>query len=227
MRFQFSPAENDQVTVWSADLDGTDSVTSYFTGTLSPDEIKRANRYRHKRDQDRFIKARGILRRLLGSYLDISPDRVRFEYGDHGKPFLNKQFGQLGFNISHSGRKALFAFSRDREVGVDIERRNATIEISKLAKYIFAGKELRSFCERSADEQLTTLYREWTRKEAIAKASGLGVSAFINSINPDLDTRIHHERFSAAAVPVDDDYFAAVAVEGALGIIKQRQWLHN
>src|SRR5262245_1928707 len=74
---------------------------------LSPDELKRANRFHFMVDRDRFVKSRGLLRKLLGSYLKTEPQKISFSYGVWGKPYLNG----IHFNISHSKDELICAFA--------------------------------------------------------------------------------------------------------------------
>src|SRR5438477_256189 len=71
-----------------------------------------------------FIIARGVLRILLGRYLDVAPTAVRFRYNPFGKPALAQDSGAdaLHFNVSHTDGVALYAVARRRRVGLDLER---------------------------------------------------------------------------------------------------------
>ena len=61
------------VHVWSADLDLDDARIAALGTTLDPAETARARRFHFERDRRRFTAARGILRTLLGRYLDVPP----------------------------------------------------------------------------------------------------------------------------------------------------------
>lgn len=110
--------------VWRADLSAAFDAAAEL---LSADEKERAQRFAFASDRERWLRARGILRALLGSYLDLDPSSLRFSAGTHGKPALVVETGRTGsssadlhFNLSHSGGLALYAFSSS-EVGVDVE----------------------------------------------------------------------------------------------------------
>ncbi|MEP6881308.1 MAG: hypothetical protein ABI866_04905, partial [Dokdonella sp.] len=64
--------------------------------------------------------ARRELVRLLQAYAKshLAP---RFEYGEHGKPYVEST-GFPHFNVSHAGDCVALAFCRDQELGVDVER---------------------------------------------------------------------------------------------------------
>src|SRR5713226_6389364 len=85
--------------VWHAALDVGPSLTQELAASLSDEEHKRAARFYFERDRQRFLVARGVLRSILGSLLEVEPSRVRFRYGDRGKPFLAQGFERdLFFN---------------------------------------------------------------------------------------------------------------------------------
>ncbi|UCC53856.1 MAG: hypothetical protein JSV68_07750, partial [Anaerolineaceae bacterium] len=62
-----------EVHVWSAKLDPPTGQLSRLQKSLAPDEVERANHFRFWRDQRRYVAGRGILRALLGQYLETRP----------------------------------------------------------------------------------------------------------------------------------------------------------
>jgi 4'-phosphopantetheinyl transferase len=159
-----------EVHVWGAGLDelGTDGMLSLLSG----DERSRADRFHFTRDRQRFVAARGLLRRLLGHYLDRDPCELRFAYGPRCKPSLPG----LRFNVSHSGGLGLLAFSRDHEVGVDIECERSVPEAESIARRYFSVREVAELGGLSETERLRAFFLCWTRKEAFIKATGDGLS---------------------------------------------------
>ena len=79
---------SDEVHVWRATLDQTTSQIESFRHTLAADEQARAERFYFQRDREHFIVARGVLRALLGFYLNKAPECLSFRYSSHGKPAL-------------------------------------------------------------------------------------------------------------------------------------------
>ena len=74
-----------EVHVWRADLDRVDDcVLAYLSGP----EQERAAGFSKPADGTRWGRARGLLRSLLGAYLDAPPAGLTFEFGDGGKPRL-------------------------------------------------------------------------------------------------------------------------------------------
>ena len=96
---------------------------------LSPDERERAARLKVPDVAHRFRSGRALLRGLLGTYLALPPDSLRFRYNHHGKPALDGQNGPDGlcFNLSHSGDLLVVALGRGREIGVDVEQVRAVV----------------------------------------------------------------------------------------------------
>ena len=109
---------DDEIHVWCVELDAAGEEAA-LAAYLSADERERASGLLSGTHQRRFVVARGMLRQLLGRYLDQDPGAVTFSRGSHGKPFLPE--GTLHFNVSHTHELALYAIARDREVGVDVE----------------------------------------------------------------------------------------------------------
>ncbi|MGL6345273.1 MAG: 4'-phosphopantetheinyl transferase family protein, partial [Waterburya sp.] len=132
--------DHNQVHVWRANLDLPTTAIEELAAILSHDEIARANRFRFTKDRNRFIAARSILRQLLGKYLQITPDKLEFEYSDRGKPRLSASMPNsfLQFNVSHSHEYALYGFIYDQAIGVDIEYLREMSDAVKIAERFFS-----------------------------------------------------------------------------------------
>ncbi|HEY9646598.1 MAG TPA: 4'-phosphopantetheinyl transferase, partial [Chroococcidiopsis sp.] len=122
----------DRVHVWMACLERSPADQTMLYGLLSADEQERAARFYFELDRQRFIASRGLLRQILGRYLDCDPQAIAFSYAERGKPLLMGDFGgdpsgdkapcAVQFNLSHSGAIALYAIGQDRRIGIDIEQ---------------------------------------------------------------------------------------------------------
>jgi 4'-phosphopantetheinyl transferase len=64
---------DEEAHIWRADLKANECFQSLFLKLLSPDEKNRAQKFRFAKDNRNFIIARGILRLLIGKYLEINP----------------------------------------------------------------------------------------------------------------------------------------------------------
>lgn len=163
------------VHVWLANLDTLRDDARAFEYLLATDERQRADRFRFATDRVRYIVGRGLLRILLGRYLDCSPTALEFQYSQYGKPTLFEH-PQVYFNISHAGSYALFGFALNREIGIDIEFIKPDFDIETLAGHFFSEQEIMQLKSVSAEKQHAAFFACWTRKEAYIKARGAGLS---------------------------------------------------
>ncbi len=168
----------DEIHVWRASLDQPPACVAALEQTLSLDECSRAQRYRFARDRQHFIIRRGLLRQMLGDYLDVEPGSLCFSSGPYGKPALAEIPGAYmpHFNVSHSRELALFAFARDREVGVDIEYVRPVVEAEQIAGRYFSAQERDTLRDLPPDRMYEQFFIYWTRLEAYLKASGMGLA---------------------------------------------------
>ena len=175
--------------VWQAWLPDDSATYLHLTSILSAEERARLTRFHLREDQQRFLVGRGLLRLLVGAHLNTATERVTFTYGSFGKPFmvLSENTPALHFNISHSGKLVLLAFSLVHEVGVDLEEMRHDHDLEAIARQIFSSDEQRGWLRLNPAERLTTFYQAWTRHEAGLKAMGLG---FVGERSPALDARL-------------------------------------
>jgi 4'-phosphopantetheinyl transferase len=168
-----SPPPGPPVEVWRADLG---APAEELLELLSPEERSRAARIVREEDRERWMRARAVLRALLGSHLESDPRGLRFRIGPHGKPALPG--GELSFNVSHSGGIAVYALTRGASVGVDIEllHRRPRNELA-LAERAFGANTARRLRALGPAARHTELLREWVRHEAALKCLGVGLSA--------------------------------------------------
>jgi 4'-phosphopantetheinyl transferase len=164
--------------LWLVALDAPACAGHGLQSLLSSDERERAQRFVFERDRQRFIAARGMLRTLLGRYVRIAPDAIRFDYGARGKPQLRDGSGgpSVQFNLSHSGGWALLGVTRDAPIGVDIEVHRDVPEAASIARSNFALEETRHLLSLPPSQRVQAFFECWTRKEAYIKALGDGLS---------------------------------------------------
>lgn len=159
--------------IWKARLDQPDYFAQKMEGILSEDELSRARKYYFNKDTLHFVVSRGILRILLGNYLDLKPEELIFQYGTYGKPYLE---GSLQFNTSHSHGIAVYAFVYDAFIGIDIEYIRYIPDYEEIFSRFFSNYEKSIFKRIPEDQKLTSFFRCWTLKEAYIKAVGCGLS---------------------------------------------------
>ena len=167
-----------EVHVWRADLDRMDWPFLRLARSLSPDERERADAYRFAQDRRRFMVARGLLRWLLARYLGDAPDEVCLCYGPRGKPELSRRRGghPLRFNCSRSRGQALFALTRGRRIGVDLETVRPIPEARQIAERWFTPAERAALATVWSNRHDEAFMRLWTLKEAFVKALGDGIA---------------------------------------------------
>ena len=155
----------------------TESVAA-LSGSLSEEEASRAARLRFERDRRRFIVARARLRQLLAARLGVSPEAVEFVYGKNGKPALGQRFmdPDWRFNVSHCDDVAVYAFSRRRDVGIDVEAVRPVREADAIAARFFSRREYAAYSALAPRDRPLGFLQCWTRKEAVVKALGDGLS---------------------------------------------------
>jgi 4'-phosphopantetheinyl transferase len=219
---------SDEVHVWRASLDSTATDVQSLQQTLSADELGRAAGFRFQKDRQRFIAAHGLLRAIISRYLDMEPSQLRFCYSDHGKPSLVPTSGQktLSFNLSHSDGLALYAITRDRGIGIDLERVRPVAKVEQIAERFFSARENAVFRTLPASLKREAFFTCWTRKEAYIKARGEGLSLPLDQFDVSLvpggpavllGTRGDPQKssgWSLRELMPDPGYVAALAVEG-------------
>ena len=175
---------NNRVHVWRANLDLPTTEIERLAAFLSTDEIARANKFHFLEHKRRFIVARGILRQLLGNYLQISPNKIEFEYSDRGKPRLAASMGNssIQFNVSHSLEYALYGFTNNHLIGIDLEFLREMKDATELAKRFFTNQEFQLIANLTYEEQQKAFFQLWTAKEAYLKAIGTGLSDSLTEI---------------------------------------------
>ena len=215
------------VHVWRASLAPPSSLLHHLARTLAAEERERAERFYFQRDRDRFVVCRGILRSTLGGYLGVEPKAIRFRYGAYGKPFLADAKANLCFNLSHAHGLALFAFTLDREVGVDVESVRPLPEARQIAEQFFSPGEIAALSQVPPGKIAEAFFNCWTRKEAFIKAKGKGLSwplAHVEvSLAPGEPARLlgivgeprEASRWHLQALTPAPGYAAAICVEGS------------
>lgn len=223
--------------VWRACLDQAGDRLHPLAQLLSADERERASRFRFRRDSDRFVATRGILRVLLGRYVPLPPDQLVLSYGPSGKPCLSSpELGSLQFNLSHSQGLALYAFARDRNIGIDVEALRAVPDADRIAERFFSALEQAEYRSLPPHQKQRAFFHCWTQKEAFIKAVGEGLSLpldrFDVSVAPDKPARLlrvagdpeiagHWVMESVNAAP---GFLGALACEGPGCRLVLREW---
>jgi len=212
------------VEVWRVPLVGSAAGLERLAVLLSRDEHARAARFQFTGDRNRFIAGRGMLRVLLGNYVDAAPSAIAFASNPHGKPALADAALGVHFNLAHAGDIAIFAFARNRIPGIDIESLDHAVDHDALAQRFFSAREcaeLQSLPHAARNRAFLTC---WTCKEAVAKAIGRGLSLPLDQIevtvgaNPPRVLHMAHgdaREWTLHPVDAGSAYVATLAVHDA------------
>lgn len=166
------------VDVWMWSLAVTADEAAELAHVLSEDERARAKRFLSPGDRDRFIAGRARLRHILSTYTSVPAATLRLGAGNSGKPFIEGEHAPH-FNLSHSGDRAALAVCADHPVGIDIEAIRPIRE--QIAERYFSPDEVRALSALPGADQVAGFFRCWTRKEAVVKARGGGLSIPLDS----------------------------------------------
>lgn len=192
---------------------------------LSEKEITRAEKLSLEADKRRYIISRAILKGILSRFLNVDEKEIEFNYSKDGKPFLPGNHN-LQFNSSHAGDAFVIGFAHNREIGVDVECLNRELNISNLQTYLFTPAEIKLFHTLDHNLRNETFVDSWTKKEAMLKATGAGLTqsmntldlAFIKNGHLDLDTGSGFPKnkidWFLESYTLMDNYRGAVAVKG-------------
>jgi len=214
------------VHLWQFEISRPADEVARLAGLLSDDEQSRAGRFTAPGLRERFIAGRGLLRTILGRYLNVSPERIAFRYNGYGKPAIAEpDSSPVAFNLSHSGDLALVGLAHSRQIGVDIERHRPEVNCRELANHFFAQAEIAALAATPDEQLAAAFFACWTRKEAYIKAVGRGLSTpldgFAVNLEPEGPARllaVHDspaevDRWRVETLRPAPGYSAAVCVE--------------
>ncbi|MDJ0715195.1 MAG: 4'-phosphopantetheinyl transferase superfamily protein [Prochloraceae cyanobacterium] len=223
---QLNLAKN-EVHIWRAELDLPAERVEELAKTLCLQETQRADRFHFDIHRQRFIVGRGILRNILGLYLPIEPEQIKFEYTPRGKPSVAG--GGVEFNLSHSQDLAVYAFTRDRRVGIDLEYLRPMPDAENIARRFFSTSEYEAIAQAEEPRKQIAFFQIWTAKEAYLKATGEGLGGSLDgvevSFTPGEPVRIVSIKGDCKAISdwclynfsPGTDFLASIAVESLRG----------
>ncbi len=175
-----------EVHVWTFKVPDTENIPSAFYALLSAKEKAKAQKFVFEKDKLVSVCARGILRHLLGLYLQQFPTDVSLEYGTYGKPYVPNT--SLKFNVSHAHKMIVFAFVHHHDIGVDVEYIKRDFNVLDIVDNYFSAQEIKAIHRYPKALQTDIFYRGWTRKEAFIKAKATGLSFPLDQFSVSLDS---------------------------------------
>ncbi|WP_165799570.1 4'-phosphopantetheinyl transferase family protein [Sphingomonas oleivorans] len=131
-------------------------------------------RYAREADRIHYANAHGILRNVLGKALNEDGAALAIGEEAQGRPRLTGRT-DLSFSIAHSRDRLAIALA-DRPCGVDVEYSEAGESDEIVAIHCFHPDECAAIAACPKAQRTQCFYAVWTRKEAVLKALGLGLT---------------------------------------------------
>ncbi|WLF82958.1 4'-phosphopantetheinyl transferase superfamily protein [Moraxella sp. ZY210820] len=126
----------------------------------------------------------------------LQQDDVQFMTDDYGKPYIVGQ--RIAFNHSHSSDLSALLISDElQDIGIDIEQLQRKVRFEAMAQHCFHDDEYQAW--QTQGKISAHWFKIWTVKEAVLKASGLGIRINLNQLNTQIqrDTQwgmVYHEK---------------------------------
>ena len=179
--------DDSKIDIWSVSIEQHVNKLPDYWELLSSFEKEKANRFRFEKDKNCYVIARGLLRILLSRYLNLKSQKINFRYAEKGKPYLQHP-SNIKFNLSHSKNCIVLAFTKNIEIGIDVEYTKNNLEILQVADSFFSKQEIKELKSLQPIYRLSAFYNCWTRKEAFIKATGDGLSFPLNQFTVSLES---------------------------------------
>ena len=153
----------------------------FAVSMFSDAERQRADRFHYDVNRDEYLTARGIVRSFVAKQAGLRPEEIVFTAEqNHQKPrLMNSECAGIDVSISHSAGRVVCGFLRNGHVGVDVEAHDhhRNVDLPSVAQRVFSVPELEALNCRPQSEFRSLFLRVWTRKEAVLKGAGVGLSA--------------------------------------------------
>jgi 4'-phosphopantetheinyl transferase len=214
-----------EVHVWGGLLDIEASELDKVAGSLSQEEQVRAGRLVSRLHRQRFVAAYAMLRVVLSRYCEQKPQELCIQRTPTGKPFLGGE-SDIQFNLTHSHGGVLIGIARNRRVGVDLEQLRPEVDVVRLARRFFSKRDQAFIEHAEVNQQQERFLQVWVTKEAVAKATGEGLSFPLDKDQVELSDDGRNGRLAHATtglieqdIPVqflklDTGWVGAVATDG-------------
>jgi len=165
-----------------------DRVSSFVreSEVLSGAERLRAERFRDSGHRGRWTTSRAFLRQVLSRYVDDPPEAIRFETTSLGKPVMVGH-PTIHFSLSHAGEVTVVAVTTVGPVGIDVEPLRTFSDFAGMMSISLTANERAKLERRPMAERPIWFLHGWTRKEALLKASGAGLSDGLQCLEVSLD----------------------------------------
>lgn len=149
---------------------------------VTENELAKSKQFIHAMDATRHLVGRAVVRKAIQNTTGQCP-ATDVTLTPAGKPHLPQN--DLCFSISHSGAMVWVAFCYSAPVGIDVENIRPLPDIMNMSTLLHPA-EVAYLHDAPPESRLECFYRCWTRKEAVLKALGLGLSLPLNSFRVEM-----------------------------------------
>jgi 4'-phosphopantetheinyl transferase len=134
-------------------------------------------------------------------------DNIR--HNSYGKPYIVSDRGP-SFNISHTDGIVVFASAESGQIGVDVEMQRAI----NVEEYMSQMVDEERHEILHSNDRSRAFFNYWTKKEAILKATGRGLSISLRSFVVRQDvTRVCDADWFITRLPVENPYIGFIATD--------------
>lgn len=203
--------------------DHLDSIISDYSLLLKEEQLK-SESFLKEEDRIRYVLGRIYVRKLLANYLKTEPSDLEFKYSEQNKPIL-ENYPMVNFNISHSGDYIILGFANKWSVGVDIELMNTHVDLYNMIINCMSSTEVSVILNSEMPRQM--FYKYWTRKEALLKGIGIGLTDRLKDINCSDGLNLVPIEFSGFAsswkvwsFEMENSYSVSIAHDSAIRVMR-------
>jgi len=227
-----------QTDIWLILIPEVIHRSHYYEQFMVNEEKEKADHFVFLKDKLRYVITHGILRLLLSDYLNLPAGQIVLKNNSYGKPYLSIEDNPnpLYFNLSHSNSGVVLAFSKYRDLGIDLEYIKKDIPFLDIAKHFFSQSEYQELLSTPENARHQVFYQGWTRKEAFIKAKGRGLSIPLNSFDVSISQGKWPSLLRSSEDPNDlvrwkfydlitwPDYSSTLCIEGEQNQINYHHW---
>jgi len=216
--FKTLPEHTSHLKLFKIKLSSYYKLVPELTSYLNAIELHRARKYHFEKDRNQFVICRTLLKFILAQHTNSPISEINIDIDSNNKPFLSSN-KSICFNVSHASDYGIIIVRNDDAVGIDIEYLNNDFNFSEIMPDIYSAIEIDTVL--NARNKAQAFYKFWTRKEAIVKATGTGISDFLPQI-PAVDGRHTidskfldgYNSLQVLSFDLEENYTASLALSG-------------
>jgi 4'-phosphopantetheinyl transferase len=145
-----------------------------LSDVLSPVEAARSARFATGDERRRYVVSHGALRLILSAFTGRDSRAIHIAIGARGKPYVVGPGPH--FSLSHDGDLAVVAVTTQGPIGVDVERIRPDLGLDTFVRPLVPASDVVRIEALCPEQRSRAWFQAWTRLEAVAKASGKGLS---------------------------------------------------